>query len=345
MRKKILILGSFSKGALEHQYVRGFLNNNWEVEKLDIQISVHEQANLHIINKLTNRFFPDIFLASINKKAIEKAREINPLVVLIFKGMEIKAETILELKQHCKLVCNYNPDHPFKFYSRGAGNTNVLKGIPHYDIYFSYSKNIVNQLNNKFKVKSYCIPFGYDNQIKPVKFSEKNITDDFIFIGAWDMQREKDLTNLIDYPITLFGPTNWRNKLASNKEMLSKLSTHSLYEQDYANACFTAFGVLNFIRSQNLIEQSHNMRTFEVTGYGGLLISQRTEEQLDFFEEDKEAIYFDELGELKEKLNYLQNNPNKVAEIKLNAHQRSLSSGYDYNARTKALIEKLEKYV
>ena len=89
----------------------------------------------------------------------------------------------------------------------------------------------------------------------------------------------------------------------------------------------------------------HNMRTFEVTGNGGLLISQRTEEQLDFFEEDKEAIYFDELGELKEKLNYMQNNPNKVAEIKLNAHQRSLSSGYDYNARTKALIEKLEKYV
>ena len=61
MRKKVLILGSFSKGALEHQYVRGFLNDNWEVEKLDIQISVHEQANLHIINKLTNRFFPDIF--------------------------------------------------------------------------------------------------------------------------------------------------------------------------------------------------------------------------------------------------------------------------------------------
>ncbi len=343
MHKTVLILGSFSKGALEHQYVRGFLNNNWEVEKIDIQITVHEQSNKHIVNKIVNELFPNLFLTTINNVIIEKARSTKPIVVLIFKGMEIKPETILELKQHCKLICNYNPDHPFNFYSKGAGNKNVKDSINLYDIYFSYSTAICKQLMQHFNVNSYCIPFGYDETVIPLRSLTDNISNQFLFIGAWDKEREYKLTKLAHTDLQIFGPSNWGKKI--NKFGKLKYNSEPLYEQEYANACLNAAGILNFLRPQNITEQSHNMRTFEVPGYGGLLIAERTTEQLDFFEEDKEAIYFDDIIELNDKLKYLKDNQKTILKLKKNAFTRSLNSGYDYNSRTKQFIDHLEKYI
>jgi len=87
------------------------------------------------------------------------------------------------------------------------------------------------------------------------------------------------------------------------------------------------------------------MRTFEVPGYNGLLISERTEEQLFFFEEDKEAIYFDSIEELKDKLQFYKAHGSLVSKIKANGNNRSIKSGYAYQNRTKLMISYINKYL
>ena len=339
----ILILGSFAKGALEHQYVRGLKQNAWKVTWVDIQLNINDKRNKNITNKILFKLSPHFFYKAINEQVLDFAKLAKPQVILVFKGMELLPETIVQLKTYTKLLCNYNPDHPFKFYSEGAGNSNVLHSIKHFDLYFSYSQSICDQLIKNFNCQSYCIPFGFDETIKPLKREIPHITNQFLFIGAWDKEREQNLKALSGVNLNIFGPNNWASKLSE----LPQMNYHetSLYDQNYAEACLNAYGIINFLRPQNLIEQSHNMRTFEVPGYGGLLFSERTDEQLFFFEEDKEAIYFDRVEELNEKLIYYKKSPQKIQILKANALKRAISSGYSYSNRSEQLDGYLKKYL
>ncbi|WP_421944663.1 CgeB family protein [Pedobacter sp.] len=343
MTKSILILGSFSKGALELQYEKNFTLLNWAVKSIDIQLPVNYKKDRNGLTKLIHCVNPSIYYNNINRSILIESALLKPLVILVFKGMELFPETLLELRKHCKLLCNYNPDHPFKFYSKGAGNINVVNSIKHFDLHFSYSENICKQLIKDYQVNSYCIPFGYDETIKPIKSKSSHLLEQVLFIGAWDKDRELKIKNLNEFNLQVFGSNIWNKKL----RRLKNISYHNepLYAQDYANACLSASGILNFLRPQNIIEQSHNMRTFEVPGYNGLLISERTEEQLDFFEEDKEAIYFDSIEELKDKLQFYKVHEGLVSKIKANGNDRSIKSGYGYQNRTKLMNSYINKYL
>lgn len=138
----------------------------------------------------------------------------------------------------------------------------------------------------------------------------------------------------------VFGPNDWYKKLNT-----PQYHPESLFEQDYANACFSAKGILNFLRPQNIMEQSHNMRTFEVPAYGGLLISNRTEEQLQYFEDEKEVIYFDDINELYDKLTFYKKNNGLLERIKTNGKNRSIKSGYSYSNRSLLMIQFITNYL
>ncbi len=337
IKKSILILGSFSPGALELQYSKNLKLQGWEVKWIDIQLPVHRIKNKNLITKIIHRLNPEIHYATINKLVLKEAKIFSPLFILVFKGMELFPQTIRELKSYCKIICNYNPDHPFEHFSKGAGNSNVRESIPFFDVHFSYSNSICNQLRENYQTDAYCIPFGYDETLVSVKVNNHDIENQFLFIGAWDNERQRKLESISAIELQLFGPQIWAKKIGATH----RINYHSApqYEQDYANACLNASGIINLLRPQNMITDSHNMRTFEVPGYGGLLISERTSEQQYFFEEDNEAIFFEHIEELNEKLKFYSAQQSLVQKMKLQALNRSKKSNYSYRHRAEMLIE------
>lgn len=77
----------------------------------------------------------------------------------------------------------------------------------------------------------------------------------------------------------------------------------------------------------------HNSRTFQIPACGGaLMLALRTEEHLKFFEEDHEAVFFDDTEELKSKLGYwLDPSRDKARrDIVVAARERCLSEDYSY---------------
>jgi spore maturation protein CgeB len=335
--RKILIIGSFAKGALEHQFVRGLKQAGWLISTFDIQKPVKEKRNSSVINKIFLKTLPGVFLKEINSEVLQAAERLKPDVILVFKGMELFPGTISNLKNYTGLLINYNPDHPFEFYSPGAGNSYVKESIPFYGLHLSYSTNIVRRLRQEYNVRAECIPFGYDETLAP-KPSNTMLKNRFIFIGAWDSERAAFFDEL-DSGISIYGPSEWFTRTSKQPNTRSSYRNKELYDQEYINASYSAAGCLNLLRKQNLVECSHNMRTFEVCGYGGLLISQRTEEQQSFFEEDKEAIFFDTIEELKDKLSFLKKHPDLIESIKSKAKLRCLTSGYSYLDRTAQLMK------
>ena len=342
MDKSILIVGNFGIGALEHQYVKHLRNLQWEVFTFDIQQPVNTEKNKSYLNKVKFKLAPSSFYKTVNEELVLYAEKKKPLVTLIFKGMEIFPETLGEIKIYTKILCNYNPDHPFQFYSKGAGNENVKNSIKLYDLYGTYASNIAITLKKQYQVNSFILPFGYDSDIVPNL--NPSYIDYFGFIGAFDSERQQMLLNIRKFPVQIFGDRKW-SKLDRMFTGELKIMNKPLFNKAYASYCQSSLGILNFLRPQNILEQSHNMRTFEVPGYGGLLIANRTDEQLSFFEEDKEAVYFENMEELNDKLAFLLKNRSVVEKIKNNAINRSLKGNYSYANRAQSLNEIFNEYV
>ena len=84
------------------------------------------------------------------------------------------------------------------------------------------------------------------------------------------------------------------------------------------------------------------MRTFEVPGCGGFLLTERSEEQLEFFEEGKEIACFSTPEELREKIEfYLPRDElrRKMAEA---AHKK-VAEGHTYLDRVKLILAVYEE--
>ncbi len=341
---KILLVGAFGSGALEHQFIRVLSHAGVQVSLFNMQQKVNTLRNKSIINKVLLRTTPRLLLQHLNEEIIANVTSIQPQVVIVFKGMDLFPETIETLRNTKNvLVCNYNPDHPFHYFSSGSGNNFVKQSIPFFHIHFSYSKKIVEALQQQYKVNAYWIPFGYDEtrtkQIQPTT------NNDITFIGAYDKERANILGSLSVIPLKIYGPASWKKAAISNQKLKHSFQDCSLYNEAYDTVTQNALCCINLLRKQNLIESSHNMRTFEVPGVGGLMIANRTEEHQYFFEEDKEAIFFDTSHELNHKIQAIQKGLYKVQAIKEAAAKRSIRSGYSYHHRITALYDVINKYI
>lgn len=332
--KKILLIGSFSKGAIEYQFVRILESLGWEVSTYDLRARFNSRRR-GVLDKIYFRLAAKPFLMPINQELLISLDSSFYDVILVFKGMELLPTTVDQLKSHTSLLVNYNPDHPIKMYNRGSGNDFVRDSIRSYDVYSSYAKRICNDLEKDYQVSTYHLPFGYDDSIKFKSNPTLDyLKDKFIFIGAFDKVREEKLKQIGSPSLKIFGGKEWAEK--SHSTYIKECFTGSpLYNEDYYAAQGQALGSINFLRQQNLVERSHNMRTFEVPFAGGMLISDRTDEQLEFFEEDREAIYFSSIDELKSKLVFYQGKPALAKEIGQRGRKRSISSDYSYSRRIK----------
>lgn len=342
----ILVLGFFGKGALENFYVAGFANRNINVSCFDIVSPYYAQLENNLFRKLANKISIRPFIKPLNNELLEFLKGKHFDVILVFKGMELLPETVEQLREHAVILANYNADHPFLFFSPGSGNSNVLKSIPHYNIYFTYSKRIVTQLKQRFSKDSFAIPFGYNSEAqRNAIISQQKFNNTFLFIGAYDYERSTYLNNLKLSDLEIYGDEKWATRNIRRTYIRNTFKNKKLLDEELVCAVESSKGVINLLRPQNVVEDSHNMRTFEVPGYGGVLISQRTNEQEEFFEEDKEIVFFNSPEELKDKLSYLKKNPFFVSAIKTNARNRSIKSGYSYDKRSQEMIDIIEKFI
>ena len=92
------------------------------------------------------------------------------------------------------------------------------------------------------------------------------------------------------------------------------------------------------------LNNANNMRLFEATGMGSLLLTDKKDNLNQLFEIDKEIVTYSCKEEALEKVKYLLENPHKISEIALAGQARTLKD-HSYEVRMKELIEILKKYL
>ena len=333
---KILLVGEFSFGSLGSSYSTGFKKLGQEIIKFDF-VQESKMLNPFSVNKYLNKLFGHLYNYQINQRLLEKIKTIKPELILVLKGTSIYPEILMKIKENPKtiLFC-FNPDNPFNLFV-GASNDLIRKSIPLYDCYFIWGKFLIPKLIEAGAKKVEYLPFAYDTELHyPVDLSNEDKTvygSDIAFIGSYDKEREEFLMNLIGYDLAIWG--NGWNRLSLFSPLRKNWKSRDAIGKDFSKICNASKIILNHIRKQN--GNAHNMKTFEIPACKGFMLTTRTKEQCEFFEEGKDIACFETQEELKDKIKQSLNDSKVRQSMSENAYKKI--QGHSYDVRVKEILD------
>lgn len=324
----------FLEKIVEKSNIVGFRHN-------DIFNEYYQKS---IWNKLIYKFFPRYIESKISNQLLTLCVRERPDVLLLFKGMEILPATLKKIKEKGVFLVNYNLDHPFEFFSKGSGNKNVLDSLPLYNLHITYSSQIEKEINKKYpNFKTTVLPFGYnENPINVLPTIEKfEEIEKVCFVGNPDENRVAFLKQLASNKIEIhiFGH-HWATFFSETDKYVKIFPP--VYKDEYISTLQKYRVQLNIFRPHN--KSSHNMRSFEVPGAGGIMLAPLTPEHFIFFEPEKEAFYYENSDDVIFKINKLLSLTKEQAySIRINTQKKSVQSNYSYKDRANQLLEILTK--
>ena len=331
----------------------------WVVEKFSWQNYIPES----IWGKVQERYIFGSVIKRINEALIEECNSLKPDVVFIYKGIYFWPQTITQLKDYTRLVVSYHPDNPFGNYNADYAKRyrikenmllnkivtyekslylprrvdNFIKAIPSYDINFVPRVENIGEYKNVGAREVYLLRRYYIPELhRPMELTEddkKRFESDVIFIGHFEPdQRTECLEALLDVGVRvrLFGG-GWNRSLSRELRKAFGTSIRPLYGEEYVKALCASKIALCFLSKLN--KDTSTIRSFEIPACGTLLLSERTDEMKELFEEDKEAVYFSDKEELVQKVQLLLEEPEKRNAIAIAGHRRCISDGHDVVSR------------
>jgi spore maturation protein CgeB len=170
------------------------------------------------------------------------------------------------------------------------------------------------------------LPFCYDPNMlrKPEVVTEEDIrkyATDVVFAGTWEPMREQWLEHLSGFDLAVWG--NMWERVPEGTPLREKWKGNAVYGEEISKLFAVSKIHLNFLREQN--KDSHNVRTLEIPGFGGFLLTQRSREQAEeLFTEGKEIACFDSVEELKEKIRYYIEHEDERLAIAAAGHERAV---------------------
>ncbi len=344
---KILIAGNWQFDIYEEAFAKALLKYNVEI------IKFYCLKRFKILYKYSSYFpFEPYSIKRINKELIKLSNHHKPDIILFWRPTHFLPNTIKKLSKMNIKTVSYNNDNPFiKFNWRKLKITYhihwfwYLRSLKFFDYNFFYRKeNCFDAV--KYKAKNINLLFPYfipwkDKKINIYKNEKLTFECDIVFAGHYENDnRELYLIDLVKagYKVKLWGDSTWDKKvLGEYYEYFRPIRRAS--KESYGKALCGAKICLAFLSKEN--KDKYTRRCFEIPAYGKLLLSERTIEMKEIYEEDVEACFFSSRKELLEKVKWLLNNPEKIKKISEAGHKKVLNSGFDIYSQAGNFLEKI----
>lgn len=334
-----MIAGSDNIFAIENFYVKYFRESGVDVKVFPSQTIFDDYYKSSLLNKLLFKTGISSHYKNINAKFKRAVVELKPEIIWVFKGMELLPSSLIWAKKQGIKLVNYNPDNPFLFSGKGSGNKNVTDSIPLYDLHLTYCTLIKNEVEKKYHLPAEYLPFGFEVEDEVFKLCKAEV--EIIrpaFVGNPDGDRAAFIEQLARQSILIdvYG-IGWNKYLSHpNISTFEKVS-----EIDFWKTLRKYRVQLNLMRPHN--PNSHNMRSFEIPGIGGIMLAPDTPDHQNYFVPDKEIFLFGDLNTCVQKINYLLGlNANDANTIRENARKKSLEGGYTYKDRSKQALTAIQ---
>lgn len=297
---------------------------------------------------------------AMNKSLIEAVDTRNPSVVWCDKQEQISHETIEAIKKIGALIVFYTPDPYFaQPWLRTSRSDELLTSA---DIAVTTKSWEIDQFSQI--CETVYMPHGYCERAHRRVFIPEQNRVDLGFVGSWEPRRERLLTSAARSGLSvriwgygwdhvLTGKAGIRDRyrlrrmsngesfeVSRNPYLDSSVEARQVLAEEYAEAVSSSKMSPGLLRT-TLYPDQHTTRTFEIPACGSMLIAERTAEHESFFDEDHEAVFFNEEEELVEKAGYYAKRPDLQEKIAAAGYHRCISSGYSYTERLRPVIAKV----
>lgn len=267
------------------------------------------------------------------------ATKLDVDAVLVMKGYDLSQERLERIRRATdSVLCNWNPDNPYKIRSEERIATDYLDTLPAYDIVFTWGEFLLDRLREDGGDDVRHLPFAHDPQFhRPVE--PRNEYDcEVAFLGHYSPKRERHLSPLTDLDFQLRGNMwqwkclDWSLRRCHRGAALGHLS--------YTRAMASADIVVNVVADHNLPE--HNMRTFEAPASGSLMATTRSEGQQRYLPDQDACLMYDDPAELRDIITqYLDDAEEREA---IAASGRERVKEHTYERRMDQLVDAVREY-
>lgn len=308
-------------------------------------------------------------IAKFNEDVIRIVRRHQPAILWAEKQEYLSATTLDKIKSLGVLTVHYNPDPYFSLaWKRTACMDECLAS---FDVLVSTKRYELDQYRRTARGQVVYSPLGFDivGHARLDRESPHIVESDVAFVGGWEPRREEFVLSALSagwavkvwgYGWRLAATARWRPLRAlrlgrlsiSQKPYLGSARPElfdviqpgegghgEIYEERYAGAVAGAGISLGLLRE--ICSDEHTTRTFEIPAMGGFLLATRSDEHQEFFEEGKEAEYFDSLDEFLDKARFYLSNRGQRDRIVEAGYRRAVSSGYSYDDRLRNVLSEI----
>jgi hypothetical protein len=333
---KVMLVGSFGKGALEFSYASAFNDIGCKVESFDISEAEMRYCRFGKFGRLFNKFVPvEPWIHKSNREMVLEVIKKKPDILIVIGQNRVLPSALAQIRAMSSILTVFIwPDTLLNL------KTNLMVSLPLFNLICTYSQSNLPVFKKLGGQTVSWLPLGADPHMHPVLPQNDTFKCDVAFIGQWRPERELALATLFrdlpDISIKIWGP-DWKRRTKNNK-IKGAWQKRSLYGQEFAQASISAKLCLNIIDDTNF--PAANMRFFEIPCAGGLQVCSPCPEMENIFIQGETVFYYKSLEELPELVrNLLLDEPlrNKVA---LKANHLVLNE-HSYFHRAKQILSLL----
>ncbi|HAV78810.1 MAG TPA: hypothetical protein DCX53_15780 [Anaerolineae bacterium] len=301
--------------------------------------------------RITRRLLTPLIEAEWNRQLLALVDTFKPDLVYITNAHLCLPRTLEKIRaKKVPVMCFY---HDVKW--KDTRDSRFSKVIAGFDLVATTRLWQEPQFKSAGAMDVKVVRFGYEPSVhRPIQLERKALQRygaDVSFIGTMESHRKLEMEQLVSsafpYQLRLWG-SQW-GKLPASSLLKQYWQNREVYEQEIPVIYAASKIALHWVgwdqhgndREMRIGDQ-HNSRTFQIAACGGaMMLAQRTEEHLRFFEEDKDAVFFEGVDELREKLDYWLA-PERDAERKQIAHaarERCLKDDYSWNPIVRTFLQ------
>lgn len=346
MRTRLLVIGPFGPGQLADSYARGFERRGVEVIRFDSDRAYFE-ASPFAHNPYYRRLFRHWLWGKVQRATVALARSAAPTAIMAVKCAYLDVQTVRTIRRELNIpFVNYYPDHPYcgvplNPRKTSAQRRDLVDVLKEYTRVWTWEPRLTKRLQADGVSAAY-LPFGVDDEVfrpnaagSPPACGECDGSHRVVFVGQHSDKREAHLSAIREHSVSLWG-SRWARAQARFR------GRHAVHRAPMVSAASAAlYGSadvsLNVVDDLNM--PGHNMRTFEITGSGGVMLSSYTDEQAAIFPEGEAAAYYRTTGELDEQLRRLCGD--RAYATRLRRAAASIASEHSYEKRAAAILADL----
>ena len=344
--KRILVVGGFGEGELTNSYAMAFERIGFDVSCFDSD-RIYFSSAPFARNRYLRRLFRPLLWGKVNAAMIDAARSLKPSAIMAVKAAFLNPETVRQLQAELAIpFVNYYPDNPYcgvplNPRKTSAQRRDLIDVLREYRHVWVWEPRLAQRLTSDGVSASY-LPFAVDDRILQrgtsdgIICKECSLNHAVVFIGQHNDTRQEHIGAIRAHSVGLWGKRwtrasdEFRSRHAIHQESVSA----NKYPALYAAACVS----LNIVDDLNM--PGHNMRTFEIPGSGGVMLSRFTEEQASIFPDNEAAVYYRSPGELDQCISRLISDKALSARIRRNA--LAIAKSHTYVSRATAIASELE---